>query len=70
MTIVELLLCHGAHVNAVDGNGDTALHVAVAYHSLLRAEGSAQTAEVCAVYRSLYPLLVLTKQVDSTFRAL
>lgn len=33
--MVEILLDHGADVNAVDKDGDTALHIALAKESLL-----------------------------------
>ncbi|XP_078384514.1 uncharacterized protein LOC144666947 isoform X2 [Oculina patagonica] len=37
-TMVEILLDHGAHVNVVDNDGDTPLHIALAKESFLRTD--------------------------------
>ena len=36
--MVEILLDHGAHVNVMDNDGDTPLHIALAKESFLRTD--------------------------------
>ena len=44
--MVEILLDHGADVNAVDKDGDTALHIALAKESLLGTDLRSQMVNI------------------------
>ena len=45
-TMVEILLDHGADANAVDNDGDTALHTALAKESLLGRDFMSQMVNI------------------------
>ena len=54
VTITELLLNHGAQVNAANSNGDTSLHTAVANHSLSNTVSPTDRSEVCEPFFHSY----------------